>query len=103
MTRNEIVRKIIDDLRWFKDSNCNQEPYKGRFFSLFVHAFNAGLLDRAARDNYLGTQALTEIILISAPELVDSSRYNTNWSKFSTSWEEWTYAWGRVDERRRRP
>jgi hypothetical protein len=96
MSRDEIVDKIIDELRWLKDSNFNQEPYKDRFFSLFALAFNTGLLDRSAGDDYLGTHQLTEIILTKAQELVDSSRYNTNWSKFYTSWDEWTYAWVRA-------
>ena|ERR1700674_924650 len=74
MSRDEIVEKIIDGLRSLRDSNFDQEPYKDGFFSLFARAFNAGLFDRSARDDYLGTQALTEIILAKAPEVVDVSR-----------------------------
>jgi hypothetical protein len=101
MSRDEIVEKIIDGLRLLRDSNFDQEPYKDGFFSLFARAFNAGLFDRSARDDYLGTQALTEIILAKAPEVVDVSRYNTNWNKFYVSWEEWSYAWSRASACRR--
>jgi hypothetical protein len=100
MIRDQIVDGIIELLRQHQNKlrgTIHQEPYKGDFFGLFASAFNAGLLDRSQRV-YLSADALTDIIVTRAPEVVDSKTPYTTWSNFRDFWREWDYAWSRTDQ-----
>jgi hypothetical protein len=104
MNLDVIVELIIDLLRQHKDNlrgTIHQEPYKGDFFEIFALAFNAGMFESSARDDYLSAERLTSIILSRDPDVVDSTHLNTTWSNFRTFWQEWSYAWVRANRLKR--
>ena len=92
MTHEEIIEGVIKLLRAHKDGlrgSIHQDPYKSDFFKLFAAAWNAGLIECSGRLNYLSADALTDIVVSRAPELVDDA----TWDNLRRFWQEWTYAW----------
>jgi hypothetical protein len=97
MNGEQIIDEFIALLRRhdtvvYRSASLHQEPYKGDFFKLFAAAYNAGLMKRNPEPiPYLSADALTDIIVSRAPDIVDSENFRT----VRSFWQEWTYAWER--------
>jgi hypothetical protein len=100
MSREDIVQRIVNHLRLWKNANLNQEPYRSDSFKIFAAAFNEGML---TGKNNLNVDVLTKLILDADRNVVDVSSPYTNWTKFQVSWDEWTYAWCRAGHFMRSP
>jgi hypothetical protein len=94
MTLEEVIGGVIELLRQHKDGlrgNLQQEPYKGDFFKLFATAFNKSL---RGQNDYLTGDALRDVVVSRAPEVVDDKVLEN----LSSLWREWSYAWERRSE-----
>jgi hypothetical protein len=97
MNHEQIVDGVIELLRQHERGvrgSIHQEPYKGDFFRLFAAAFNAGLIESPGQTNYLSADALTDIVVVKAPELANSKTSHT----LHSFWSDRTYAWRRHGE-----
>jgi len=96
MTKNEIVDeviKLLHDHKAERAGSIHQDPYKHDFFRLFAAAYNAGMMEK----NELRADALTQLIVARAPELVE----DRVWDSLYHFWSDWTYAWDHAGERDR--